>query len=172
MTENKKLTHYQVLSAIATAVQNSSEYTNSKKYNSYEDEADKPHWIEWEEPISGIKCKFKDDKFILIFTEEITNPLKLTNYYTNKIESKIDNIISSIKKKYKEITNKTLSLKQIGDIYERAHPLSMVRQIRDYTVVYKIEGIESYADQYNKDVKELLKSAIDKADQMTVFKKK
>lgn len=172
MTESKKMTHYQVLSAIATAVHNSSEFTNSKRFNSYEEEAEKQHWLEWEEPISGLKCKFKDDKLILIFTEEITNPLKLTNYYTNKIEAKIDNIVSSIKQKYKEITNKTLSLKQIGDIYERAVPLSMVRQIRDYTVVFKIGGIDSYVDQYNKDVKELLKTALDKAEQMTVFKKR
>ncbi len=171
MTENKKMTSHQILSAIATAVHNCTEFDNSKRFNAYEEEKEKAHWIEWEDTFSSIKCKFKDDKFILIFTEEITNPLKLTNSYTNKISEKIEQILSTIKKKYKDITGKTLSLKQISDVYERVHPISMIRQIRDYTIVYKINGIDSFVDQYNKDVKELLKSAIDRAEEFTSFKK-
>lgn len=172
MIESKKLSVHEIMSAIATAVYSCSEFDNSKRLNTYEKEKDKPYWLECVDPISAVKCKFKDDKLILIFTEEITNPLKLTNSYVNKIDDKVDQIVSYLKKKYKEITNSTLNIKPASDIMERVHPLSLVRQIRDYTIVYKIVGIDSVKDQNDKEVKELLKSAIDKAEEMTSFKKK
>lgn len=172
MTETKKMTAYEIMSAIATAVHQSKEFSNSKKLNAYEEEKQKPHWVIWEDPISSIRCRFSDNKLILTFTEEISNPLRLTttNTYTNNIQDKIKQISSYLKKKYKEITEKTLTLTQVGDILERCHPLSMKRQIRDYTVIYEIGGIESLVSKNEKDLKDFLKTGLDNVEEMFPFK--
>lgn len=171
MSENKKLTVHEILSAIATAIYGASEHTNSKRHNAYNDEMDKAHWLECAMNDS-VKFKFKDDKLILIYTIEITNPLKLTNDHVNKVTDQLSQVVKYIKTKYKDITNKTLTLTQDSDVFEQALPLSLVRQYRIYTCAYKIGGIDSVVAQNEKDVKELLKAASDKADAMTVFKKK
>ena len=174
MTETNKNTAYHIMSAIATAVEQSKEFSNSKRLNSYEEEKEKPYWVEWNDPISSVRCKFKDNKLILTFTEEIANPLRLTtsNEYVNKINNKVSEIVSSLKKKYKEITSKTLSLTQVGDILERQHPLSLKRQIRDYTVIYTIGGIESVSKKNEKDLKDLSDDVKSKIDSMFPFRSK
>lgn len=169
---DKKMTDYQIMSAIATAVYQLSDHTDSKKHNSYQEDAENSYWVCWEEPVSGVKCKFKDNKLVLSFTVETINPLKLDNHYENKINSYMNSVVSEVKKKYKNITGKTLSLTKDSEIFEHVTPLSSSRQLRLYISVYTIGGIESFNDKYKKDVKELLKSAFDKADQMTVFKAK
>lgn len=170
--ENKKMTEYEIMSAIATAVSQSSNYLDSKKHNDYEKEADKQYWVCWEEPVSAVKCRFKDNKLIISFTVETINPLKLDNHYENKVNATLEDVISGVKSRYKKITGKSLSLTKDSDVFEQVTPLSHKRQIRVYTCVYTIGGIKSFKDQYEKDVKELLKSAIDKADEMTKFKSK
>lgn len=171
---DKKMTSYEIMSAIATAVYQTSNFLDTKQNNTYEkeDHESRTHWKCWEEPISAVKCKFRDNKLVVMFSVETINPLKLDNHYENKINAQMEDIISGIKKKYKEITDKTLGLKTASDIYEQSIPLSHKRQIRVYTCLYTIDGIESVEEQDKKDVKELLKTAIDKADEMTVFKRK
>lgn len=169
---DKKMTSYEVMSAIATAVYQSSNYLDNKKHNEYQKGTDSSYWVCWDEPVSAVKCKFRDNKLIVTFSVETINPLKLDNHYENKVTVKMEDVIKGIKLKYKNITGKALSLKKDSDIFEQVIPLSHTRQIRNYTCVYTIGGIESFNDKYQKDVKELLKSAFDKADQMTVFKGK
>ena len=168
---DKKMTTHEILSGIATAIYQSSEHTNSKRHNAFNDEAEKPYWVECAMNDS-VKFKVKDNKLVLIYTVEIQNPLKLDNCHVNKVEDQLDQVVVYLKKKYKEITKEALTLTQESDIFEQAIPLSLVRQIRVYSCCYKIGGIESVAEQNEKDVKELHKSALDKADAMTVFKKK
>jgi hypothetical protein len=170
--ENKKMTDYEIMSAIATAVHQSSNFLDSKKHNDYQEGAEKAYWICWDEPVSGLKCRFKDNKLILSFTVETHNTLKLDNHYENKINTQLEDIVSGIKKKYKDITSKTLSLTKDSDVFEQVTDLSFKRKIRTYTCLYTIGGIKSFKDQYEKDVREMLKAAIDKADEMTKFRSK
>lgn len=163
----KKLTVHEIMSAIATAAYQTVDATDSKKLNSYDTDAEMQHWVSWEDPISAIKCLFKDNKLIIMFTIEIMNALKLTNHHTNKVDAKLEDIISQIRTKYKEITGKSLGLTKFGETLETSTLISNRQQIKTYFVTYTIEGIPSVKDQNEKEVKELVKSALDKADKMT-----
>ena len=170
LNSKKELSAHQIFSAIATAAYQTSEYTNSKRHNSFDEEQEKSYWVEC--PMTnGLKFKFKDNKLVLILSKEIKNPLKIDNHYENSINASLDGAVKEIKKKYKEITGKSLSLTADTDVYEQIVPLSLVRQIRVYSCMYKIGGIESMREEAEKETKELFKSALEKADQMTVFKK-
>lgn len=163
----KKLTAPEIMSAIATAVYQTVDATDSKKLNSYDNESESQYWVSWEDPISAIKCKFKDNKLLLMFTVEVMNSLKLTNHFSNKIDAKIDDIVSQLKTKYKEITGKNLGLTKFGETYETSTPLSVRQQIKTYFCVYTISGIESVEKQNEQEVKDLLQSALTKAEKMT-----
>jgi len=161
---SKKLTAPEIMSAIATAVYQSTTHTDSNKLNTYDDN-DKPYWLSYEDPISSVKCKFKDNKLLIMFTVEIMNSLKLDNHFTNKIDNKLTDVVSSIKSKYKEITGKALGLSKVGDTFEKSVIISNRQQLRTYFSIYTIAGIESKEKENEKDVKDLLKSALDKLEE-------
>lgn len=163
----KKLTAPQIMSAIATAVDSTKDYLDSKRLNTYDNEAEMQHWVSWEDPISSVKCWFRDNKLIIMFTVEILNSLKLTNHYSNKTDGKIDDIVSQIKTKYKEITGKHLGLTKFGETLETSTPISNRQQLKTYFCTYTISGIDSVEKQNEKDVLDLVKSAVDKAEKMT-----
>lgn len=167
----KNLSHYEMMSAIATAIHQTSLHTDSHKQKDWEEDSGKSYWLEYK-PTSALKFKFIDNKLVLMFTKEITNPLALDNHYKNQTDVALKDALDSVKKKYKEITGKTLSLTAETDVFEQVLPLSMTRQLRTYSCMYKIAGIESMSELAEKERKELLKSALDKADAMTVYKKK
>lgn len=166
----KNLSQYEMMSAIATSIHQMSLYTDRNKMNEFEEDAEKPYWLEYR-PTNALKFKFKDNMLILMLTREITNPLKLTNHYNNEINVGIKDAVTSIKNKYKEITGKTLSLSEYSDVYEQVLPLSLNRQLRTYICMYKIGGIESNIELAEKERKEFLKTALDKAESMSLFKK-
>ncbi len=101
---DKKMTAYEIMSAIATAVHQTSNFLDTKRNNTYENEEDegRANWKCWEEPVSALKCKFRDNKLVIMFSVETINPLKLDNHYENKINAKMEDIISGIKKNIKK----------------------------------------------------------------------
>lgn len=163
----KKLTAPEIMSAIATAVYQTADHLDSKRLNTFDNEAEKQYWVSWEDPINAIKCKFRDNKLLIMFTVEIINPLKLTNHYTNKIDAKLGDIVSQIKSKYKEITGKSLGLSKFGETFEQSTPLSNRQQLKTYFCVYTIDGLDSVEKQNAQDVKELLDNALSKAEKAT-----
>jgi len=163
----KKLTAPEIMSAIATAVYQTADSTDSKKVNTYDDDHEMPYWVSYEDPVSAVKCKFRDNKLLIMFTVELINALKLTNHYSNKVDAKLEDIVSQIKTKYKEITGKTLGLTKFGDTFEQSTVISNRQQTKTYFCVYEIAGIESVEKQNAKEVKELLQNALDKAEKVT-----
>lgn len=169
--KTKKITPKEMFAAISTIGANASEFLNSKRLQAKDEESDVPYWNECQLN-SGVKFKLKDDKLIIIYTEESMNPLRLDWRHNVNIDNAFADILSYLKKEYKNITGKALSLKQESDILENALYLSNRRVVKNYISVYSIGGVDSVAEQDKKDVKEILKSAFKKADEMTVFKKK
>lgn len=163
----KKLTAPEIMSAIATAVHQTKDYLDPKKLNSYDNEAEMQHWVSWEDPISAVKCLFRDNKLVIMFTVEILNPLKLTNHYSNKTDGKLEDIVSQIRTKYKEITGKSLGLTKFGEVLETSTPISNRQQLKTYFCTYTISGIDSVEKQNEKDVADIVKSAFDKVEKMT-----
>ena len=164
---DKKLTAPEIMSAIATAVYQTSDHTDSKKVVTYDNDGEKPYWVTYEDPVSAVKCLFKDNKLVILFTVELVNALKLTNHHSNKVDAKLEEIVKQIKTKYKEITGKSLGLTKFGETFEKSTIISNRQQIRTYYCVYEIAGIESVEKQNAKEVKELLQNALDKAEDVT-----
>lgn len=163
----KKLTAPEIMSAIATAVYQTKDYLDPKKLNTYDNEAEMQHWVSWEDPISAVKCSFRDNKLIIMFTVEVQNSLKLTNHYSNKTDGKLEDIVSQVKNKYKEITGKSLGLTKFGETLETSTPISNRQQIKTYFCTYTISGIDSVEKQNEKDVADIVKTALSKAEKMT-----
>lgn len=169
--KSTKLSPQEMLAAIATAGSNMSEFLNSTKHLGTDKDGEKPYWLECQLN-NAVKIKFKDNKLICQYTVEILNPLRLGFKHEATVDGAFSDIVQYIKKGYKNITGNSLSLTQDTDILENVVQSSARRQIRTYVAGYSIGGLDSQVEKDKNDTKELLKKAIDKSDQMTVFKKK
>lgn len=174
MTENnkaEKITPKEMFAALATAGSNISEYLHSNKHFATQKETEKPYWLDCQVN-QAVKFRFKDNKVFCQYTVEILNPLRLGYKHEANVDNAFSDIVQYLKKGYKEITGKSLGLKQATDIMESVVQSSARRQIRTYVAGYVIEGVDSQVEQDEKDTRELLKKAIDKANDMTVYKRK
>jgi len=171
MTDKEKgLSRIELLAAIATSAYNNTEFLNSKKHLGQDDESEKPYWLQCQLN-QAMRVRMRDNKIFCTYTVEISNPLRLDYRHEAGVDKAFSDFESYLKKGYKDITNKSLTLKKQTDIVEEVLLVSARRQIRKYTTGYSIGGIESMEDQVKKETEELLKKAVDKASQMTVFKK-
>lgn len=171
MAEKEKgLSRDELLAAISTAAYQNSDHLNSNKHLGQDEEGDKPYWLTCQLN-HAMRVKLKDNKIFCTYTVEVLNPLKLGFRHESEVDKAFADFESFLKKRYKDITGKSLSLKRQTDIVEEALVEGARRQIRKYTAGYTIGGMESEVEKNKKETEELLKKAVQKAKEMTVFKK-
>lgn len=168
--KEKKLSRQELLAAISTAAYQNTEHLNSNKHLGQDEEGDKPYWLSCQLNHS-MKVKLRDNKIFCTYTVEILNPLRLGFKHEADVNKAFSDFESFLKKGYKDVTGKSLSLKQQTDIVEETLIESARRQIRKYTTGYTIGSIESEEEKYKKETEDLLKRAVDKLKDMRIYKK-
>jgi len=110
--------------------------------------------------MDGFGVKFQGRYLIINYQSEI----KLRDVYeTNKFESNIEDMIGQIinflKKEYKAITGKSLSLKKLGEPEVLVQSTSLVRAWVEAHCIYEIENInlEEYESSKEKKLKQKIK---------------
>lgn len=93
--------------------------------------------------IDGFKIKTSGDMLTVIYTSDI----KLRDVYMMKdfegeMESTIENIVSFLKKEYKDITKSSISLQPMGEVQVLVQPISRQRTTVEAKKHYKITTLK------------------------------
>lgn len=166
----KKLSRQELLAAISTTANANSEYLNSNKHLNQDDDSEKPYWLQCQLNHS-MKTRLRDNKIFCTYTVETVNPLRLGFKHEAEVDKAFSDFESYLKKGVKDITGKALSLKRQTDIVEETLIEGARRQIRKYTAGYTIGSIDSEEEKAQKETEELLKKALDRGNDLKVFKK-
>ena len=100
----------------------------------------------------GVRCF--DNKVIIMYQMETHNPLLPKIKFENDAEAAMKEFVSKLKTEYKKLSDKTLTLKEVGETKERTDTISLIRELKTFTKVYEIEGLKSKFEESNDDVED------------------
>ena len=97
--------------------------------------------------IDGFKCRIDGQHLMITYQSE----LKLKDVYAQDLENELEktmaDILSHLKKKYKEITGKSVRLSPAGEVDAIVEKISKVRVHVVATKVYKVGGMTGVEDR-------------------------
>lgn len=118
----------------------------------------------------AFNVRIVDNKLFVTYQIETANPLIPKVKFEQDSAQRFSDFISHLKDEYKKLSDKTITLKQVGECKEKIDVLSYLRQIRTYINVYEIGGVPSKYDQEKEDVEEYRDQLI--KDHSWLYKKK
>ena len=108
--------------------------------------------------MDGFKVRLNGDKLIVSYQSDIKLKDVYKGNFQNEIESTMSNITNFLKKEYKKITGKSLSLKEVGECDSLVQSTSRVRVFVNASKTYQIGGIGD-VEECDKPSEERLEGA-------------
>lgn len=97
---------------------------------------------EMRDMIKGFRARISGNKLIVSFQTELTSKEAHDPKLESNIESDIADSIKYLKKEFKKVTGKELSLKQSGEMKMRVESTSRMRTFATATCTYDIGGVK------------------------------
>jgi len=107
--------------------------------------------------IDGCKVRCSGKTLIVSYHSELLLKDVYSQNLEDELEKTMSNIVSYLKKQYRKITGKTLSLKEKGDVDARVEKTSRIRVFVTASKQYEISGMND-----TEDIKEPSKGGLEK----------
>jgi len=110
--------------------------------------------------VDGFKVKFSGDKMILTYQAEVLIQEVHEPGFEGEVKQTLSDILSYIKKEYKKIANKALTISRDGDPDIQVQNISRIRTILTATQVFNLKGTEADSVSAEESSNDKLKKAM------------
>ena len=109
--------------------------------------------------IEGFRARVSGDKLIVNFQTDVTQEEAHDPKFEQEMKKKINEAVKYLKKEFKKVTGKSLSLKEEQEMPVRVEFLSRLRTTATACCIYKIGGMdrEESENKVDKAIKDWLK---------------
>jgi len=97
--------------------------------------------------VDGFKVRFQGNKMVLSYSSECNIKSVADHKFESKVEQKIADIVSFLKKEYRSAAGKNLSLVQEGETDIHVQKMSNIRTWYQTTSIYRLGGVAGLGEE-------------------------